>query len=698
MNVARVINCTCALGTERLWPEENETLAALHQLNWPATTPRVRRPSWIGAIISVNATNDRYAATAAAVAACGFLPVHVPAAMPQHFGAYSEMLQELFGTRNRRVVRLSPFELGLVISHKRALSVIARGDYAWGVVFEDDVYLHEAVPPLYARRLIHRAFAAAGAGTVLYLGTCAPRCFVDDSRMTNFAGMPPGLVRGDHCRSYCTHAYGMSRAHASDFFADVFDCHGNVTARCGKQCEQLLCFSDWAMDRHFVNTHSPVWVVGGGLRSSWNDAHRGLFLQHRPNKGKSTRLHRSFAWPAAKQMPGCDAAPDSGAAPLRQVIVNYQWTGRLGNLLFGWAGLVGVAARLRRMAPETRAVALHLPSTETVPAKELFVQFPLGDYVHVDVAVHSHAAEPLSLTTAHAEDLRACTACLLTHTEQHANTYDDRAIKRLEAWVARPPRGCVVGLVDLVGYFQSFKYWLPVAERHIRSAFAVPKAATRAAADAVLTSARHGLPPGTRLVGVQVRLGDKIKGFSDHFYAPTGFGYYRMAMAYLANALSDSNHGVAFVITSGGSFGSNAGDVVTARNHLAQAAKHVFFSTANDPYVDLAVLRSCDGLVIGPSSLGWWAAYLARLPAGRVVAPSRIYQDPSKLPRRHVAEGTSLFTGFVEADYFPPGWLLLDNDAGNGSSAAVRRVGEVRNGDAWRRPASFPGARSSPGG
>ena len=47
--------------------------------------------------------------------------------------------------------------------------------------------------------------------------------------------------------------------------------------------------------------------------------------------------------------------------------------------------------------------------------------------------------------------------------------------------------------------------------------------------------------------------------------------------------------GVAYVVTAGGTKGSNEADVVAARRHLS--GQRVFFSKADSPYVDLAILR-----------------------------------------------------------------------------------------------------------
>ena len=71
--------------------------------------------------------------------------------------------------------------------------------------------------------------------------------------------------------------------------------------------------------------------------------------------------------------------------------------------------------------------------------------------------------------------------------------------------------------------------------------------------------------------------------------------------------------------------------------------------------MDLAVLRRCDALVIGPSTFGWWAAWLARLPVGRVIAPLDVVNP--RLPLRH-----PMLAGFNRTEYYPSKWRLLPND------------------------------------
>jgi hypothetical protein len=261
----------------------------------------------------------------------------------------------------------------------------------------------------------------------------------------------------------------------------------------------------------------------------------------------------------------------------------------------------------------------------------------------------------VTLSDAYADKLR-CDACMHRMDVGSANLYDETALRRLDAWVAKPPGNCQLGLVELSGYFQSYKYFDAAAGSIIHPALAAPIAATRRAAEDILVSARRSLPRRALLVGVQVRLGDKVlDAFYKRLYAPTSWDYYREAMRYLQRELGDDGGSVGFIVTAGGSLDSNAKDLALAKEQLSNVADHVSFSTAADPHVDLAVLRGCDGLVIGPSTLGWWAAYLARLPAGRVIAPLHVYH-PS-LPHSH-----RLVRGFRTPDYYPPEWLLLPNN------------------------------------
>ena len=134
------------------------------------------------------------------------------------------MLHELFGRADHLPIMISmtAFEIALLISHKRALKAIALSGYAWGAVFEDDAYLHEAVPPDQANRLVASAIAAAEAAPrrstppLLYIGGCKPTCVADvvlrRDQEALAAGWPEALLRVGRCRAYCTHAPRLALA------------------------------------------------------------------------------------------------------------------------------------------------------------------------------------------------------------------------------------------------------------------------------------------------------------------------------------------------------------------------------------------------------------------------------------------------------------------------------------------------------
>ena len=671
--------CKCEVDAygKYVWPSQNDTVAAA-AANGNGHT---RSSFWLAAIISGNTTSARFLATASSAVSSGGLVKHIPAAMPGEFLGMSDMMRELFGTSERQMTKLSPSEIGLVISHKRALKAIAESSLPWGVVFEDDAYLHEALRPSHAGSLLAAAFSAADAFAaassqhqlpLLYTGSCDPKCG-DEDRSAAASAMSPGLLRRGRCHSYCTHSYALSKRHAATFFADVFHCH-NGSSGCGRECVSRPCFMDWAMTRYFKRT-GVAWIVGGGLRSRFVANHRGVFIQNRSaalgNNFSGTSLKKKFKWSNSSDLweeERCvkhKALKDALARsdePLRKVILAVKWSGRLGNLLFQLSALAGLGARLQSIVP-TELMTFALSATDEVPVKELFEHFP------VTKLVQQGKAESTDFSSAFKSDLAACDACKLMVTEKYANSYDAPMVRHLEEWVAHPPRNCKIGLIELKGYFQSWRYMEKGAGKSLLSTLAEPAQATAREADGILQSVRRGLPSSTgiwRIVGVQVRLGDKLTKLYNRVYAATTWDYYRVAMREVSVRLRQrygESTKIAFVVTAGGTMGDNSADVAEARKHLA--SEHVFFSPARDPYVDLAVLRGCDGLVIGGSSLGWWAAYLAKLPEEHVMAPRQLYHP--KLSRKH-----PLVKGFRRADYYPTDWCLLGND-GNSSGAAYCR-------------------------
>ena len=89
-------------------------------------------------------------------------------------------------------------------------------------------------------------------------------------------------------------------------------------------------------------------------------------------------------------------------------------------------------------------------------------------------------------------------------------------------------------------------------------------APTQREAEAVLARIRRSMPTiangiGYKLIGVQVRLGDKAReGYFQSVYAPISWEYYRTAMRELSRKFMGAGaSGVAFVVTAGGSMGAS---------------------------------------------------------------------------------------------------------------------------------------------
>ena len=157
-------------------------------------------------------------------------------------------------------------------------------------------------------------------------------------------------------------------------------------------------------------------------------------------------------------------------------------------MLFELGGLVGTVARLQALVP-TEAVTFRLPSSNQIPAKALFEQFDLTNYVNLD---NHHA----SFATAFTDELRDCIACRYTMRERRTNAYDEDQIIGLEEWLRSPPSHCTIALIELKGYFQSYKYFEAI-ESKLSTVLAAPAQATKAEADAILRAVRRASQPAS---------------------------------------------------------------------------------------------------------------------------------------------------------------------------------------------------------
>ena len=308
------------------WKYDNATsaLAQMDLLNDPEEP--VRRLEWMAAIISRSNASSNYVQLSRQAKSIGFVTVHILASQPSQYPSQRAMVAELFGCSTvRDVPRLTAYEIGLLLSHKRALAAIASSRFDWGVVFEEDAMLHPSVRPEQARQLLrHTLSFAVSLGRslddlFLFLGACAAHC---DRNVTQeyFGQIHQSLLRGGHCRGYCAHAYAMSRRRASTLFHDLY-CAGDEAKghACGQSCSRFGCFFDWAIPRFFIATRTDSWVLGGGVRGTTANADwggNGIFVQdrsHQRDKSHSALRGRQYRWPRGAADDSCEAAGQSSS-------------------------------------------------------------------------------------------------------------------------------------------------------------------------------------------------------------------------------------------------------------------------------------------------------------------------------------------------------------------------------------------------
>lgn len=173
--------------------------------------------------------------------------------------------------------------------------------------------------------------------------------------------------------------------------------------------------------------------------------------------------------------------------------------------------------------------------------------------------------------------------------------------------------------LDIVGFFQSPRYWESF-ENLIRHYFrAKPDLQTQAAAK------REALGPRPT-VGIHVRRGDYLS-MPDRFRVLPP-DYYRAAMSRF-----DSSH----------QFAIFSDDPGWCRQTFIGNDVHII--SGNSDIVDMILMSLCEHQIIANSSFSWWAAWLNPNPAKRVIAPTPWFGPALN---RHDTK-----------DLYPPGWELL---------------------------------------
>ncbi|KAH9513717.1 vacuolar sorting protein VPS33/slp1 [Bulinus truncatus] len=197
------------------------------------------------------------------------------------------------------------------------------------------------------------------------------------------------------------------------------------------------------------------------------------------------------------------------------------------------------------------------------------------------------------------------------------------------------PRFMKLPEVNLIitGYLQCWRYFIH-AQDEIRREFTLSSTLQKYA-EGVLTNYRRQMDNNV-LVGVHIRRGDFLSPNSVRFgYGVPNASYFTNAFNKLRSLLPNQN--ISFLVASE--------DVDWCKQNLNDTGVRLLPQGSAEEH--MAVLSSCDHVIITGGTYGWWSAWLAN---GITV----YFKD-------FVPDGKPVHGGFTEGDYYPPGWIGLDN-------------------------------------
>jgi hypothetical protein len=183
------------------------------------------------------------------------------------------------------------------------------------------------------------------------------------------------------------------------------------------------------------------------------------------------------------------------------------------------------------------------------------------------------------------------------------------------------------GDVYLIGYFQSPKYFSPIAAQ-IREAFSRPKLLSEAG-KVVVELAR-----GEDSVAVHVRRGDYVQNpKATAHHGILGGDYYQRAIDLISRVVGRPR---LFVVS----------DEPEAARSLLSTYPNAQFVSGTTMIDDMLLISSCRHRIIANSSFGWWGAWLDARLDGITIAPRAWFSREQM---------TRTYTG----DLLPESWLLM---------------------------------------
>lgn len=183
----------------------------------------------------------------------------------------------------------------------------------------------------------------------------------------------------------------------------------------------------------------------------------------------------------------------------------------------------------------------------------------------------------------------------------------------------------------LEGYYQSWKYFDHIKKDLVTNHFVYHDNIIKAAKEYIANILQERNKEGATLIAIHVRRGDfvrqRVKG-----YTAAPIPYFYKAMAYFRKKYKNCM----FIICTN--------DLIWSEENLDKGPD-VHYSHVTDGALDLAIMTSCDHMIITAGSYSWWAGYLV---PGEV-----IYYGGYPQPNTIIGNLT------VKEDYYPPYWKPL---------------------------------------
>jgi len=154
-------------------------------------------------------------------------------------------------------------------------------------------------------------------------------------------------------------------------------------------------------------------------------------------------------------------------------------------------------------------------------------------------------------------------------------------------------------------------------------------------------------------VAIHVRRGDVLnKAFSEHGFSVPNSSYFLRAMDYFTSKYervqfiavsSDTNWMKKHIVYRQTENKTALFQIINNSSSIRQV--NVAYAVNHTAGQDMAIMTSCDHVIMSTGTFGWWAAWLAN--------GTTIYY------RKWPKNGSKLFKLFSRVDFYPPEWIPM---------------------------------------